>query len=241
MVRVDGRTAKEIRPVKITREYIPHAEGSVFIEMGNTKIVCTASWESRVPQFLKDAEQGWVTAEYAMLPRATSVRTARPSTTGRPPGRAFEIQRMIGRSLRAVTDLKAFPRRTVWIDCDVIQADGGTRTAAVTGAYLALRDAFETMIKEGEIEDLPVDDFVAAISVGVVSGEVMLDLCFEEDANADVDLNLVATDDRRIIEIQGTGEKSPIARERLEMMIDLGLEGIAQLVDKQKEALLMSP
>ena len=237
MVRVDGRKPEELRPVKITRDYIPHAEGSVLIELGNTKVVCTASWEERVPQFLKDKDQGWITAEYAMLPRATVVRTSRASSTGRPAGRTFEIQRMIGRSLRAVADLAAFPRRTVWIDCDVIQADGGTRTAAITGADVALRDALDTKIREGELDTLPLTDYLAAVSVGIVSDEIILDLCFEEDVHAQVDLNLVATSDGSVVEVQGTAEKAPVPRERLEAMIDLGLEGIVQLIEASKEVL----
>ena len=237
MVRTDGRKPDEIRPIKITRDYIQHAEGSVLIELGRTRVVCTVSYEDGVPNFLKGSDRGWVTAEYSMLPRATPTRSPREAILGRPGGRTMEIQRLIGRSLRAAADLTAFPDKTFWIDCDVLEADGGTRTAAITGAYVALCDAFDTMINEGELESMPVSDYLAAISVGVVSGIPCLDLCFEEDFHADVDLNLVADGSGNIIEIQGTAERKPLARPQLDVMVDVALTGIAELIEYQKTVL----
>jgi len=237
LVRTDGRKPDEIRPVKITRDYIQHAEGSVLIELGRTRVVCTVSYEDGVPNFLKGSDRGWVTAEYSMLPRATPTRSPREAILGRPGGRTMEIQRLIGRSLRAVADLAAFPDRTFWVDCDVLEADGGTRTAAITGAYVALCDAFDTMINEGELESIPVRDYLAAISVGVVSGTSCLDLCFEEDFHAEVDLNLVADGSGNIIEIQGTAEGKPLARPQLDVMVDVALTGIAELIEYQKTVL----
>ena len=237
MVRTDGRKPDEIRPIKITRDYIQHAEGSVLIELGRTRVVCTVSYEDGVPNFLKGSDRGWVTAEYSMLPRATPTRSPREAILGRPGGRTMEIQRLIGRSLRAAADLTAFPDKTFWIDCDVLEADGGTRTAAITGAYVALCDAFDTMINEGELESMPVSDYLAAISVGVVSGIPCLDLCFEEDFHADVDLNLVADGSGNIIEIQGTAEGKPLERSQLEAMVDLALSGISELIKYQKTVL----
>jgi ribonuclease PH len=237
LVRTDGRKPDEIRPVRITRDYIPHAEGSVLIELGRTRVVCTVSYEDGVPNFLKGSGRGWVTAEYSMLPRATPTRSPRETVLGRPGGRTMEIQRLIGRSLRAVADLTAFPDKTFWVDCDVLEADGGTRTAAITGAYVALCDAFDTMINEGEIERMPIRDCLAAISVGVVGGNSCLDLCFEEDFHADVDLNLVADGSGNIIEIQGTAEGKPLARSQLEAMVDLALSGISELIEYQKTVL----
>jgi len=237
LVRTDGRKPDEIRPIKITRDYIQHAEGSVLIELGRTRVVCTVSYEDGVPNFLKGSDRGWVTAEYSMLPRATPTRSPREAILGRPGGRTMEIQRLIGRSLRAAADLTAFPDKTFWIDCDVLEADGGTRTAAITGAYVALCDAFDTMINEGELESMPVSDYLAAISVGVVSGIPCLDLCFEEDFHADVDLNLVADGSGNIIEIQGTAEGKPLERSQLEAMVDLALSGISELIKYQKTVL----
>jgi ribonuclease PH len=237
LVRTDGRKPDEIRPIKITRDYIQHAEGSVLIELGRTRVVCTVSYEDGVPNFLKGSDRGWVTAEYSMLPRATPTRSPREAILGRPGGRTMEIQRLIGRSLRAVADLAAFPDRTFWVDCDVLEADGGTRTAAITGAYVALCDAFDTMINEGELERMPVRDYLAAISVGVVSGTPCLDLCFEEDFHAEVDLNLVADGSGNIIEIQGTAERKPLARPQLDVMVDVALTGIAELIEYQKTVL----
>lgn len=237
MVRTDGRKPDVIRPIKITRDYIQHAEGSVLIELGRTRVVCTVSYEDGVPNFLKGSDRGWVTAEYSMLPRATPTRSPREAILGRPGGRTMEIQRLIGRSLRAAADLTAFPAKTFWIDCDVLEADGGTRTAAITGAYVALCDAFDTMINEGELESMPVRDYLAAISVGVVSGTPCLDLCFEEDFHADVDLNLVADGSGNIIEIQGTAEGKPLERSQLEALVDLALSGISELIKYQKTVL----
>lgn len=237
LVRTDGRKPDEIRPVRITRDYIPHAEGSVLIELGRTRVVCTVSYEDGVPNFLKGSDRGWVTAEYSMLPRATPTRSPREVIRGRPGGRTMEIQRLIGRSLRAVVDLTAFHDRTFWVDCDVLEADGGTRTAAITGAYVALCDAFDTMINEGQLESMPIRDYLAAISVGVVSGTPCLDLCFEEDFHADVDLNLVADGSGNIIEIQGTAEQKPLARPQLDVMVDFALSGISELIKYQKMVL----
>lgn len=237
MIRADSRSPDRMRPVKITRDYIPHAEGSVLIELGRTRVVCTASFEGGVPNFLKGTENGWVTAEYSMLPRAAPVRSPRESILGRPGGRTMEIQRLIGRSLRSVTNLSAFRDHTFWVDCDVLEADGGTRTAAITGAYVALRDAMDTMIDEGEIRDMPLIDFLAATSVGKVNGELCLDLCFEEDYHAQVDMNLVADSRGEIVEIQGTAEKEPMNRGELDKMIEMGLAGISELIDYQREVL----
>jgi ribonuclease PH len=237
LIRTDGRKPDEFRPVSITRDYIPHAEGSVLMELGRTRVVCTVSYEDGVPNFLKGSDRGWVTAEYSMLPRATPVRSPRETVRGRPGGRTMEIQRLIGRSLRCVVDLTAFPDKTFWVDCDVLEADGGTRTAAITGAYVALCDAFDTMISEGELESIPIRDYLAAISVGVVGGTPCLDLCFEEDFHADVDLNLVADGSGKVIEIQGTAEGKPMERPQLDAMVDLALSGISGLIEYQKTVL----
>ena len=237
MIRTDGRRPDQMRTVSITRDYIPHAEGSVLIELGHTRVVCTVTFEDGVPNFLKGSGSGWVTAEYSMLPRSTPERSKREAVIGRQGGRTMEIQRLIGRSLRAVTDMRAFPDRTFWVDCDVIEADAGTRTASITGAYVALQDAFSTMIDEGELERDPATGYLAAVSTGMISGVPCLDLCFEEDVHADVDLNLVANDAGEIIEIQGTSEHKPLARADLDTMIDLGLAGIAELIEYEKSVL----
>ncbi len=237
MLRTDGRSPEQMRPVKITRNFIPHAEGSALIELGRTRVICAVSYEESVPRFLSGSGKGWVTAEYSMLPRATSIRSQREAVAGRQGGRTMEIQRLIGRSLRAVTDLTVFPERTFWVDCDVIEADGGTRTAAITGAYVALSDAFDTMIDEGAFPESPLNGNVGAISVGVVNGEPCLDLCFEEDFHADVDMNLVADDRGEIIEIQGTSERKPLSRADLDTMLELGLKGITELIDYQNAVL----
>jgi ribonuclease PH len=226
-----------MRPVKITRNFLNHAEGSALIELGNTRVICAVTFEESAPRFLSGSGRGWVTAEYSMLPRATTVRSPREAVTGKQGGRTMEIQRLIGRSLRAVTDLTVFPDRTFWVDCDVIEADGGTRTAAITGAYVALSDAFDTMIDEGSFGESPLKGNVAAISVGVVNGEPCLDLCFEEDFHADVDMNLVVNDRSEIIEIQGTSEQKPLSRANMDIMIDLGMSGIAKLIDYQNAVL----
>jgi len=235
--RSDGRELETLRPVKITRNYMKHAEGSVLIEMGDTKVICSASLEERVPQFLKNTGKGWITAEYSMLPRSTHTRTPRDSLTGRGSGRAFEIQRLIGRSLRSVTDLSGFGERTIWIDCDVIQADGGTRTASITGAYVALVDAFRKMVKDGLIEKIPIKGSVAAISVGKVDGKVLLDLNYEEDSRAEVDMNVVMTGDGKFVEIQGTAEESVFTRREMDELTRIAQKGIKQLIRIQKNVL----
>jgi len=235
--RSDGRGPETLRPVKITRHYMKHAEGSVLIEMGDTKVICSASVEDRVPPFLRNTGKGWITAEYAMLPRSTQTRTSRDSSTGRGNGRTFEIQRLIGRSLRSVTDLTAFQERTIWIDCDVIQADGGTRTASITGAYVALVDAFKKMVKDGVVEKIPVKDTVAAVSVGKVDGRLLLDLNYEEDSRAEVDMNVVMTGSGMFVEIQGTAEESAFSKEELDTLTKAARRGIRQLTNMQKLSL----
>ena len=236
-MRPDGRLPHEMRPVKIARDYLRHAEGSVLIEVGETRVVCSASVEDRVPPFLRDTGQGWVTAEYGMLPRSTKTRTSRETSTGKPNGRTFEIQRLVGRSLRGVTNLAALGPRTIWIDCDVIQADGGTRTAAITGAYIALADALHTLRKNGQISTLPLKDFVAATSVGVVEGQALLDLCYAEDSMADVDMNVIMTGGGKFIEVQGTAEESPFDRSQLDAMLTLAAKGIQDLILLQRRLL----
>jgi ribonuclease PH len=235
--RSDGRGTKTLRPVKITRNYLRHAEGSVLIEIGDTKVICSASVEERVPHFLRNTGKGWITAEYSMLPRSTHTRTSRDSLTGRGNGRAFEIQRLIGRSLRSITDLKAFGERTIWIDCDVIQADGGTRTASITGAYVALVDAFRKMVKNGMIEKIPAKDSVAAISVGKVDGEILLDLNYEEDSKAEVDMNVVMTGSRKFVEIQGTAEGAVFTKKEMDELVRVAQSGIKELTRVQIKSL----
>jgi ribonuclease PH len=225
----------ELRPVRVTRRFIRHAEGSVLIEMGETKVICTASVQEGVPPFLRNQGRGWVTGEYAMLPRATMERTARESIRGRVGGRTHEIQRLIGRSLRAVIDFAAMGERTITLDCDVIQADGGTRTAAITGAFLALVDACEHGRAEGWWAALPVRDYVAAVSVGRVGGRTLLDLAYTEDSTADVDMNVVMTGGGRFIEVQGTAEKTPFADKELLAMLKLAKRGVRQLIDMQRK------
>ncbi len=236
-MRPDGRKDNELRPVRITRGFIKSAEGSVLIELGNTRVICTASVEEKVPPFLKDQKKGWLTAEYSMLPRATPTRTIRESTQGRIGGRTHEIQRLIGRSLRAIIDLEAIGERTLWIDCDVIQADGGTRTASITGAYIALVDAVRYMIKNGIIEKNPIKDYLAAVSVGIVNGSPRLDLCYEEDSIAEVDMNVVMTGSGEFVEVQGTAEGKPFKKEVLDNLIKLAETGILRLINIQKELL----
>jgi len=233
--RSDGREPEALRPVKITRNYLKHAEGSVLIEIGDTKVICSASVEERVPQFLRNTGRGWVTAEYSMLPRSTNTRTPRDRGGGN--GRAFEIQRLIGRSLRSVTDLAAFGERTIWIDCDVIQADGGTRTASITGAYVALADAFRKMVQDGLIEKVPIRDSVAAISVGKVDGRVLLDLNYEEDSKAEVDMNVVMTGNGKFVEIQGTGEEAVFTKKEMDELTRMAQRGIKKLTKIQKKTL----
>jgi ribonuclease PH len=237
MKRSDGRGAESLRPVRITRNYMKHAEGSVLIEMGDTKVICSASVEERVPNFLRNTGKGWITAEYSMLPRSTHTRTSRDSLTGRGSGRAFEIQRLIGRSLRSVADLRGFGERTIWIDCDVIQADGGTRTASITGAYVALVDAFRKMVEDGLIEKSPIKGSVAAISVGKVDGKPLLDMNYEEDSRAEVDMNVVMTGDGRFVEIQGTAEENVFTKREMDELTSIAQKGIKALTKAQKRVL----
>ena len=226
-----------MRPVKVDRGFLKHAEGSLFIEVGETKVLCTATVEEKVPLFLRSTGQGWVTAEYGMLPRATKTRTPRESATGRASGRTFEIQRLIGRSLRAVIDLTKLGERTVLVDCDVIQADGGTRTTAVTGAFVAMADALFRLQEGGLLKGPLVKDFVAAVSVGSVEGKLMLDLNYAEDSMADVDMNVVMTGSKKFVEVQGTAEEVPFDKEQLDQMLQLATRGIEQLVDLQRQLL----
>lgn len=235
LLRSDGRRKDEVRPVKITRNFIKYAEGSVLIEMGGTKVICTASVEEKVPPFLKDKGQGWVTAEYAMLPRATHERTPREASRGRQSGRTLEIQRLVGRSLRAVTDMAEMGERTIWIDCDVIQADGGTRTASITGSFVALADAFTVLKNKKLLKKRPLTDYLAAISVGRVGGEVIVDLAYEEDSVAEVDMNLVMTGRGRYVEVQGTAEHVPFEKKDLDEFLTFGWNAIQGLVALQKE------
>lgn len=233
-VRSDGRAAGDLRNVKITPGYLPYAEGSVLIEMGNTRVVCGASFEERVPPFLRNTGQGWLTAEYAMLPRATQTRTPRETGRGGPSGRTHEIQRLIGRSLRAVADMKALGERTIAIDCDVLQADGGTRTAAITGAYVAFALANRRLLETGKISRSAVMNQVAAVSVGVVDNTALLDLKYDEDSRAEVDMNIVCTGDGQFIEVQGTAERQPFSRSQMDDLLDLARQGIATLIGMQK-------
>jgi len=233
--RSDNRRADELRPVKITRPFTKYAEGSVLIEMGETKVVCTASVEEKVPPFLRDKGQGWITAEYGMLPRSTHDRMSREASKGKQGGRTLEIQRLVGRSLRAVTDMHQMGERSIWIDCDVIQADGGTRTASITGAYIALADAFTTLKEKGLIKQCPLLDYLAAISIGKVGGEIRLDLAYDEDSQADVDMNLVMTGNGRMVEVQGTAEQSPFSKKDLDDFWEMGWAGIQRLITLQKE------
>jgi len=234
MTRTDGRTPADLRPTQMTPGFLLHAEGSVLIEVGRTRVVCAASVEDRVPPFLRNTGKGWVTAEYGMLPRATSTRTQREASAGKVGGRTQEIQRLIGRSLRSVTKLPELGERTIWVDCDVIQADGGTRTASITGGFVALVLALKRMRDAGQIKSIPIQDYVAATSVGVIGGVPMLDLAYEEDSRADVDMNIVKTGDGRFIEIQGTAEGPPFERGALDDLMALGDKGIRELVTLQR-------
>ena len=233
-MRSDHRPAHELRDTKLTPNYLEHAEGSVFIEAGRTKVICTASVEDRVPQFLRNSGKGWVTAEYGMLPRATNTRMQREASAGKVGGRTQEIQRLIGRSLRSVTNMQALGERTIWIDCDVIQADGGTRTASITGAFVALALALEKLRERDVLKTIPLSDYVAATSVGIVDGEALLDLAYDDDSRAEVDMNIVKTGNGRFIEVQGTAEAMPFGRDALNELLDLADLGIRQLVDKQR-------
>ena len=235
--RSDNRTPDEMRPVNIIPNYLPTAEGSCLIELGNTRVICTATIEDTVPQFLRNSGKGWVTAEYGMLPRSTLTRTPREVTKGRPSGRTHEIQRLIGRSLRAVTNMENLGERTIFIDCDVIQADGGTRTASITGAFIALGLALAAMSESGALKTAPISDFVAATSVGIVDGVAMLDLCYEEDSRADVDMNMVITGSNKIVEVQATAEHRPFDDAQLTEMMALASAGIKSLVARQQAML----
>jgi ribonuclease PH len=235
-MRVDKRAAADLRPVEIIPGYLITAEGSALIKVGNTQVLCTASVEDTVPPFLRNSGKGWVTAEYAMLPRATAKRTAREVSKGRPSGRTHEIQRLIGRSLRAVTDMTALGERTIYLDCDVLQADGGTRTASITGAWVALAQAIKKLRDFGAIKTKPLLDVVSATSVGIVGGTPMLDLCYEEDSRADVDMNVVMTGAGRFIEVQATAEHTPFNDAQMAELIALARGGIAQLIQVQKQA-----
>jgi ribonuclease PH len=233
-MRSDQRPANELRDTTLTPNYLMHAEGSVLIDAGRTRVICAASVEDRVPPFLRNTGKGWVTAEYGMLPRATSTRTQREASAGKVGGRTQEIQRLIGRSLRSVTNLAALGERTIWIDCDVLQADGGTRTASITGAFVALALALEKLRARDAIRSIPLSDYVAATSVGIVGGEPLLDLAYDDDSRADVDMNIVKTGDGRFIEVQGTAEAMPFGRDALLTLLDLADHGIAQLIEKQR-------
>lgn len=233
-MRPDGRAWDQLRAIKLTPDFIPVAEGSVLIEVGQTRVICTATIDDGVPSFLKGTGKGWVTAEYGMLPRATEQRTARESTRGRQSGRTLEISRLIGRSLRAVTDQQKLGERTVWVDCDVIQADGGTRTASITGAYIALALAFERMVATGFLKAIPLSDSVAATSVGLVAGNPALDLCYEEDSHAEVDMNVVMTGSGRFVEVQATAEGKPFAVSELDQLLSLAAGGIRTLSEHQR-------
>jgi len=236
-MRSDGRLPEQLRPTRITPNYLIHAEGSVLVEAGKTKVICTASVEDRVPPFRRNTGKGWVTAEYGMLPRATSTRTQREASAGRVGGRTQEIQRLIGRSLRAVTKLEELGERTVTLDCDVIQADGGTRCASITGAYVALALACRKLVKQGTIKTNPIMSEVAAVSVGIIEGTAILDLAYTEDSNADVDMNIVCTGAGKFIEIQGTAEREPFTREQMDEMLKLAEIGVNQLFEAQRAAL----
>ena len=235
MTRLDARTADALRPTRITPGYLLHPEGSVLIEVGKTKVICTASIEEKVPPFLRGTGKGWVTAEYGMLPRATNTRTQREASQGKVSGRSQEIQRLIGRSLRSVVDMKALGERTIWIDCDVIQADGGTRCASITGGFVALVLALEKLKEQRSMPKLPITNYVAAISVGVVDTEPLLDLAYDEDSRAEVDMNIIKTSDGRFIELQGTAEQEPFPRIILDALLGLGERGIGLLIEKQRE------
>ena len=237
LMRPDGRRNNELRKPKVTRDFLKTAEGSVLMEMGDTKVICTASVEDRVPPFLKDQKKGWITAEYAMLTRSTQTRMMRESVSGKIGGRTHEIQRLIGRSLRSIVDLTMLGERTIWVDCDVIQADGGTRTAAITGAFICMADALRDALESGIIARAPIRDFLAAVSVGIINGEPRLDLCYAEDAAAEVDMNIVMTGSEKFVEIQGTAEGQPFSKRNYEALVALAEGGIKELISIQKEIL----
>ena len=236
-MRPDGRRDDELRSIRIMRNYIKPAEGSALIEVGNTKVICTASIEDRVPPFLKDQNRGWITGEYAMLPRSTHSRSIRESAMGRVGGRTHEIQRLIGRAMRSIVDLEALGERTIWLDCDVIQADGGTRTASITGAFVALKDAVRYALDNKLIDRQPIKDYVAAVSAGIVESEPRLDLSYAEDSAAEVDMNIVMTGSGKFIEVQGTAETEPFSRKHLDELLDLAGSGIKEIIEVQKKVL----
>ncbi|MGZ8423394.1 MAG: ribonuclease PH [Candidatus Binatia bacterium] len=235
--RTDGRKQNQLRTLKITPSYIKTADGSVLIEMGDTKVICTAKLEERVPPFLRSSGKGWITAEYGMLPGSSQQRIGRESSRGKVGGRTHEIQRLIGRSLRAIADLKLLGERTIWIDCDVIQADGGTRTASITGAYVAVAEAVKSWLDKGKLLQTPIKDAVAAVSIGIVEGRILLDLCYIEDSTADVDMNFVMTGSGKFIEVQGTAESAPFTRKQMERMAEIAQDGIKELLKAQKQAI----
>lgn len=236
-MRPDGRDHNQTRKVTIERNVIKHAEGSVLISVGDTKVICTATIEEKVPPFLRGSGQGWITAEYSMLPRATPSRNQRESTKGKLGGRTMEIQRLIGRALRSIVDLQGLGERTIWLDCDVIQADGGTRTTSITGAFVAMADALHALVKKGTLQKIPLHDYLAAVSVGIVNEVPVLDLNYEEDSSAKVDMNVVMTGRGKYVEVQGTGEENPFSAEELQELLNLAKDGITQYIARQKEAL----
>jgi ribonuclease PH len=236
-MRTDGRKPQQLRPLTITPGYLKTADGSVLIEVGDTRVICTAKLEDRVPQFLRNSGKGWITAEYGMLPGSSQVRIGREASRGQIGGRTHEIQRLIGRSLRAVADLRGFGEKTIWVDCDVIQADGGTRTASITGAYVALRQAVARWLTKGILSADPITDAVAAVSVGIIDGKILLDLSYEEDSRAAVDMNFVMTGSGKFVEVQGTAESAPFTSKQMERMTEMAQEGIRELVKMQKKVL----
>jgi ribonuclease PH len=236
-MRTDGRQLDERRPMTIIPHYIKHAEGSVLIEAGETKVICTATLEDRVPAFMKGQGKGWITAEYSMLPRATQVRNQRESAKGKLGGRTMEIQRLIGRALRSIVDLEALGERSITLDCDVIQADGGTRTTSITGAFVAMAIAVNKLAEEKQLSKFPITDFLASVSVGIVKGQPCLDLNYEEDSQAKVDMNVVMTGDGQFVEVQGTGEESPFSRKELDDLLLLAERGILSMIEEQKQVL----
>ena len=240
-MRTDGRKPTQLRPLKITPGYIKTADGSVLIEMGDTKVICTAKLEDRVPPFLRNSGKGWITSEYGMLPGSSQERIGRESSRGKIGGRTHEIQRLIGRSLRTIADLRSLGEKTIWIDCDVIQADGGTRTASITGAYVALAEASRKWLGRGILGEAPIKDSVAAVSIGIVEGKILLDLCYEEDSKADVDMNFVMTGSGKFIEVQGTAEVSPFTKKQMERMAEVAHQGIKELLKEQKRVIASLP
>ncbi len=234
-MRPDNRQPSELRKIKVRKGFLKNAFGSCLIEMGETKVICTASIEEKVPQFLKKEGKGWLTAEYGMLPASCNERIARESSKGKPSGRTQEIQRLIGRSLRSIVDLKKIGERTIWIDADVIQGDGGTRTASITGCFIALAEAIEKLRKADILQESPIIDYIAAVSVGIVNGKPVLDLCYQEDSKADVDMNVVMTGSGKFVEIQGTAESEPFSKKEMDTLLNLAKRGISQLIDVQKK------